>query len=120
MPVPIAQIPTPAVALDGKGLVYAANDAIARSLGVAAQELIGTEFAGWADDPDAFREFLGRPGGRQQEFRFHARDGSRRAIAISIGPNDAGNGELLLGFDTTTLRECERRYQAIFEVASDW
>jgi PAS domain S-box-containing protein len=120
MPLPIAQIPTPAVALDGKGLVYAANEAMAHCLSVSVQELIGTEFAGWADDPDAVRQFLRRRGGGQQEFAFHALDGGRRAIAISIGPAEGGKGELLLGFDTTSLRECERRYRAIFEVASDW
>jgi PAS domain S-box-containing protein len=120
MLMPIAQIPTPAVALDGKGLIYAANDAMARCLGVGAQALIGTEFAGWAEDPDAMREFLRRSGSRQQEFEFRARDGGKCAMAVSIGSTNAEGGNLLLGFDTTTLRECERRYRAIFEVSSDW
>jgi PAS domain S-box-containing protein len=120
MLMPIAQIPTPAVALDGKGLIYAANDAMARCLGAGAQELIGTEFAGWAEYPDDLRQFLRRSDGPQQEFAFRARDGGRCAMAISMGPTDASGGNLLLGIDTTALRECERRYRAILELTSDW
>ena len=120
MPMPIAQMPTPAVALDGKGLVYAANDAMARCLGTTAQDMIGREFAGWAEDPDALREFLRRSARCPQEFEFRARHGGRCAMAVSIGPAQESDGNLLLAFDTTALRECERRYRAIFEVASDW
>jgi PAS domain S-box-containing protein len=120
MLMPIAQIPTPAVALDGKGLIYTANDAMARCLGTTASEMIATEFAGWAEDPDALRKFLRHSGAGQREFDFRAKGGGKFAMAISIASADASGGNLLLGFETTALRECERRYRAIFEVASDW
>jgi PAS domain S-box-containing protein len=108
MTVVVARSPLPAMAIDREGRIAAANEALARCLACAPEQLAGTELASWSTDPAAVREFLREPPGAPREFGFRAGDGSARWLALSRGMDLADNFQWLSAFDLTERRAAEQ------------
>jgi PAS domain S-box-containing protein len=121
--VQIARSPLPAMALDAKGRVAAANEAFARCLACAPEQLVGTELSSWGADPAAIREFLRERPGSSREFAFRAADGSARWLALSAGADASAEDLWLSAFDLTgrhaaeeALKEENERFRGIIGV----
>ena len=100
-----------ALALNTRGRVLAANDAMARCLAASVAQLIGTEFAAWAFDPAAVRNFLCEGSGSSAEFRFRAGDGQERWLALSVIRGVGAEGDVAVAVDVTPHRAAEQKLQ---------
>jgi PAS domain S-box-containing protein len=104
----VAQSPFPALAIDEKGRIIAANEAFARCLSSTPEQLAGTELALWTSDAAALRAFLCERPSAPREFPFRAADGGGRWLALAVAPGPAReSGQLLSAFDLTERHAAE-------------
>jgi PAS domain S-box-containing protein len=102
--------PSPALVVDARGRIAAANEAIARCLTSTPQQLVGSELAAWAADPAELADFLRADSLGAREFHFRASNGGERHLRICLGKSVAG-GDLLTVLDVTPRRAAEERLQ---------
>jgi PAS domain-containing protein len=127
MLVPIHHWPAPALVVDARGRVRAANAAMARCLGIEAATLVGTALAAWALDEVELADILRNGTASPVEIRFRAADGSVRVLALSVARRATAAGDVVAAVDMTLCRAGERklkeerdRYLDMIRAASDW
>jgi PAS domain S-box-containing protein len=118
--------PSPALALDPRGRIVAANAALARCLDATPADLAGRPLADWAKNPEALGRFLRGSGESAGEFVFRAGT-TERWLHLALAKNAFADGDLVVATDTTPHHAAAQRFERernqlldIISAGSDW
>jgi PAS domain S-box-containing protein len=123
----VGRSPSPAMIVDPRGQIVAANAAMECCLKVTTAALGGQPLAAWAKDPAALSRFLREPTQTPCEFVFRAADGHEHHLRLSIAKKAFADRDLVTATDMTShhlseqsLRRERDQYLDMISAGSDW